>query len=62
LRPKLEEVRSPQLQVLSVSVTGDKAAARARTTAIGEPTSVDTIRLVKEEGAWKVASLQEAAF
>jgi len=61
LRPKLEELRNPELQVLSIKVNGDLAAARARTTAVGEPTSVDTIRLVKEEGDWKVLSLSEAA-
>ena len=62
LRPKLEELRNPQLQVLSVRIDGDKASARARSSAVGEPTSVDTIGLVREDEAWKVSSLSEAAF
>src|SRR5918998_1478642 len=47
LRPKLEELRNPELQVLSVKIDGDKASARARSSAVGEPTSVDTIGLVR---------------
>lgn len=57
LRPKLEPLQNPQLQVLSVEVDGDRASARARTTAVGEPESVDTIQLVREDDGWRVTSL-----
>ena len=60
LRTGLEDRQNPQLQVLGVDVTGDTAAARVRSTAVGEVPSVDTIGLVKEDGNWKVASLSDA--
>lgn len=60
LRTGLEDRQNPQLQVLSVDVTGDTAAARVRSTAVGEVPSVDTVGLVKEDGDWKVASLSQA--
>lgn len=59
LRTGLEDRRNPQLKVLSVEVNNDQALARTRTTAIGEPPSVDTIRLVREDGQWRVAALSE---
>ena len=60
LRTGLEDRRNPQLQVLSVEVTGDTANARVRSTAAGEVPSVDTVGLVKEDDDWRVASLSEA--
>jgi hypothetical protein len=59
LKTGLDERKNPRLQVLAVEVSGDQAAARARTTAIGEPTSVDTIRLIRQDESWRVASLQQ---
>jgi hypothetical protein len=55
----LKDLRNPQLTVLGVEVTGDHAAARARTSAAGEVASVDTIRLVREDGNWRIDSLAE---
>jgi hypothetical protein len=55
----LETVRDPQLTVLAVEVSGDQAAARVRSTAVGEQPSLDTIKLVKEDGDWRIASLSE---
>jgi hypothetical protein len=55
----LETVRDPQLTVLAVEVSGDQAAARTRSTAVGEQPSLDTIKLVKEDGEWRIASLSE---
>ena len=60
LRTGLEDRQNPQLQVLSVEVTGDTANARVRSTAAGEVPSVDTVGLVKEDDDWRVASLSEA--
>ena len=59
LRTGLQERRNPQLVVLGVEVNGDQALARTRTTAVGEPPSVDTIRMVRQGGHWRVASLSE---
>ena len=59
LRTGLEERQNPRLQVLAVEVNGDQALARVRTTAVGEPTSTDLVRLIKEDGGWRVASLSE---
>ena len=59
LRTGLEDRQNPQLTVLGVEVSGDQALARARTTAVGEVASVDTIKLVKQDGGWRVASLSE---
>jgi len=55
----LSTVRNPTLTVLGVEVSGDQALARARSTATGEPTSIDTIKLVREDGGWRIASLAE---
>jgi hypothetical protein len=55
----LETVRNPQLTVLAVEVSGDQALARTRSTAVGETPSLDTIKLVKESGGWRIASLTE---
>ena len=54
-----ETLRNPQLTVLGVEVSGDQALARARTVATGEQPSVDTIKLVKQDGSWRIASLAE---
>jgi ketosteroid isomerase-like protein len=54
-----ETVRNPQLQVLGVEVSGDQALARTRSTAVGEADSLDTIKLVKQDGNWRVASLSQ---
>ena len=54
-----ETVRNPQLTVLGVEVSGDQALARTRSTAVGETPSLDTIKLVKQDGDWRIASLSE---
>jgi hypothetical protein len=59
LRTGLNDRRNPQLTVLGIEVDGDQALARARTSAVGEPTSEDTIRLVHQDANWRVASLQQ---
>ena len=59
LRAGLEDRQNPQLEVLAVEVNGDQALARVRSTAGGEVPSVDTVRLVKDDGEWRIASLTE---
>lgn len=60
LRIGLRGVQSPQLKVLKVKVTGARALALVRTSAANQPASTDTIRLVKEGGAWRISSLSQA--
>lgn len=59
LRTGLEDRQNPRLRVLGVEVNGDQALARVRSTAGGEVPSTDLVRLVKEDGDWRVASLSE---
>jgi ketosteroid isomerase-like protein len=59
LRTGLEDRQNPRLQVLGVEVNGDQALARVRSTAGGEVPSTDLVRLIKEDGEWRVASLSE---
>jgi hypothetical protein len=57
LRTGLQAVRDPQLTVSAIAVDGDRATAQVRTTAAGQPPSVDRLRLVREGGRWRIASL-----
>jgi len=50
-------VREPTLEIVSIEVSDDQALARVRTGAAGERPSEDSIRLVREEGDWRIASL-----
>ena len=59
LRTGLEDRQNPRLEVLGVEVNGDQALARVRSTAGGEVPSTDLVRLIKEDGGWRVASLSE---
>ena len=57
LRQGLEAVREPRLTVGRVTVRGTRATAEVRTAAAGQAPSRDTLRLVDENGTWKIASL-----
>ena len=54
LRTGLEDVRNPTLEVVSVEVNGDRAAARVRGTAAGQVPAEDVYTLVREDGAWRI--------
>jgi len=60
LRTGLGTVRSPKLEILRVRITGALALALVRSSAVGQPTSTDTIRLVKDGGTWRISSLSGA--
>lgn len=60
LRTGLENRQNPQLEVQAVEVSGDQALAKVRSSAAGEVPSVDTVRLVEQDGRWRVAALSEA--
>jgi hypothetical protein len=53
----LEAVRGATLRVDSVRVTGRAAFAQVHSTAIGQPPSDDTLKLVKVGKRWKIISL-----
>ncbi len=53
----LGAVREPTLEIVSIEVADDQALARVRTGAAGEQPSEDSIRLVREDGDWRIASL-----
>ncbi len=57
LKTGLEDRQNPQLTVLGVEVTGDQALASVRSTAIGEQPSLDTVKLLKQDGGWRVQEL-----
>ena len=54
-----ETLRNPTLTVLGVEVSGDQALASTRSTATGEQPAAATIKLVKQDGDWRIASLAE---
>lgn len=60
LRTGLEDVRRPTLVVRKVEVAGDKALAAVHTDAANQTPADVTIRLAREAGAWRVASLAQA--
>lgn len=60
LREGLKDVSRPTLVVRDVKTSKDQALARVATDAANQPPADTTIRLVKEAGGWRIASLAEA--
>jgi hypothetical protein len=50
-------VRRPRIRIQSIEVTGDGARVRVRTTASGQAPITDVIRLVRENGRFRVLAL-----
>ena len=57
LRTGFEDVEQPRIEVRSVKIDGDTATARVRSTAKNQEPSEDTVKLVKVDGDWRIASL-----
>lgn len=57
VKPGIDAARDPRLVVQSVTIKGDRARARVRTSAANQPPSTDTIALVRVDGRWRIASL-----
>jgi ketosteroid isomerase-like protein len=57
LQRGFREVERPTITIRSVKIDGDTASAVARSDAANQEPSEDTIRLVKEDGEWKVVAL-----
>ena len=53
-------VLQPSIDIEKVKVKGDTALAEVTTTAVGQRPSHDTIRLVKQDDKWRIASLSGA--
>jgi hypothetical protein len=60
LRTGLEDRRNPTLTVLAVEMNGDEASAQVRGTAVNERPGTSTYRLIREDGAWRIASPGES--
>jgi len=54
LRTALEDVRNPTLDVVSVEVNGDRAAARVRGSAAGQVPGDAVYTLVREDDSWRI--------
>ena len=57
MKTALEGVESPKLEVLRVTIKGDRASAKVQTTAANQQASDDTVALVKEGESWKIGAL-----
>ena len=58
LNQGLGEVTAPKLTIGQIEVKGDAATADVRSSAAGEQPSRDTLKLVRVNDAWYIASLQ----
>jgi hypothetical protein len=61
LRTALEDVRNPTLTVLSVEVSGERAAARVRGSAAGQVPGEAVYTLVRENDSWRILPPRPAA-
>jgi hypothetical protein len=59
LQRGLGDVKSPTLQISDVSINGDRALVSVHTTASGQAASNDALQLVRENGSWRISSLDE---
>jgi hypothetical protein len=50
-------VRHPRIRIQSIEVSGNSAQARVRTTAAGQAPTTDVLRLVRENGKFRVQAL-----
>jgi hypothetical protein len=57
MKTALQGVESPKLEVVQVTIKGDRASAKVHTTAANQQASDDTVALVKEGDSWKIGAL-----
>jgi hypothetical protein len=50
-------VRHPRIRIRSIEIQGDQALVQVRTTATGQAPTSNVIRLVRENGSFRVLSL-----
>lgn len=51
------DVRNPQIRLVSVTIDGDKAHAKVRTSARGQAPVEDELLLIRERGGYRISSL-----
>jgi hypothetical protein len=51
------DVKRPRILVQAIEVEGNRAQARVRTTATGQAATTDVIRMVRENGRFRITSL-----
>jgi ketosteroid isomerase-like protein len=54
---RARDVKRPRIRIDAIEVSGNTARATVRTTATGQASAQDTIRLVRERGRFRIASL-----
>jgi hypothetical protein len=52
-----KDVRAPRIELLSVTIDGEHARAKVRTSARGQAPVEDEIELVRERGGYRISSL-----
>ena len=57
LRSTAGEIRLPRMQLLGIEVKGQRAEARVRTFAAGQPAIVDRILFAREGSEWRIDAL-----
>jgi hypothetical protein len=57
LEQRAHGIRRPRIAIQAIEVQDDRAQARVRTTATGQAATTDLIRLVRENGDFRVLSL-----
>ena len=57
LTERARRVRRPRIQIDRIEVTGKQALVKVTTTASGQARVADTIRLVRQGGRYRIASL-----
>jgi hypothetical protein len=57
LRERASGIRRPRIRIQAIDVSDGGAQARVRTTAAGQAATTDVIRLVRENGGFRIASL-----
>ena len=57
LEQRGRSIRRPRIRIQAIEVKGDRAQARVRTTATGQAATTDVIRLVRENGSFRVLAL-----
>ena len=51
------DLRAPRIELLSVTIDGERARAKVRTSARGQAPVEDEIELVRERGGYRISSL-----
>ena len=57
LGARVRDVSHPRIKIESIEIDGPTAQAKVRTTATGQAPTTDVIRLVRENGEYRVISL-----